>query len=141
MMFKIREACEADFEKIVPKKIFASEIPDVRQMPLRDPAWTVLDGSLVLGIFGVRTHFNGVGSLWGITSDAMMNYGPDLTKGLKKFLGDGARACEIHRLDLTVKADYAQGIRWAKVLGFEHEAVLRQYGPDKADYVQMVRFF
>lgn len=40
------------------------------------------------------------------------------------------------RIELTVRADFAKGHRWAKLLGFEVEApVLRRFGHDGADHV------
>lgn len=44
------------------------------------------------------------------------------------------------RLELTVRADFAAGHRWAKLLGFEVEApMLRDYGPAGEDHVGYVR--
>ena len=44
------------------------------------------------------------------------------------------------RIELTVRADFEQGQRWAKMLGFELESLLlRQYGHDGADNVGYVR--
>jgi len=44
------------------------------------------------------------------------------------------------RIEFSVRADFEQGQRWAKLLGFEVEApLLKQYGHDKADHVGYVR--
>lgn len=44
------------------------------------------------------------------------------------------------RIEFTVRADFPIGIRWAKTLGFETEALLRKYGPEGEDHFSFVRF-
>lgn len=45
------------------------------------------------------------------------------------------------RIELTVRADFAQGHRWAKLLGFRVETpVLAEFGPQGEDHVGYVRF-
>lgn len=44
------------------------------------------------------------------------------------------------RIELTVRADYEAGHRWAKMLGFSVETpLLAQYGPEGEDHVGYVR--
>jgi len=46
----------------------------------------------------------------------------------------------VGRVELTVRADFPQGQRWARMLWFELETpLLRQYGHDGADHVGYVR--
>lgn len=141
MTFEVRPYDESDLQKIRLKEMFSGEGVDQDKLVLRSPAWTVNSGSVVLAIFGASIRWPGVAELWGLTSDDMGRLGPSLTKGLRKYLEDGARSLNIHRVSFTVKADYEQGLRWARVLGFTQEAVLRQYGIDKSDYVLMARLF
>lgn len=47
------------------------------------------------------------------------------------------------RVELTVRADFVPGHRWAKMLGFEIEnapGILRAYGPEGEDHISYVRF-
>lgn len=45
------------------------------------------------------------------------------------------------RTEITVKADFVEGHRWAQLLGFEIETpLLRAYAPDGSDHVGYVRF-
>lgn len=141
MTFEVRLAEELDFQKIRPKAIFDSEGVDLVRMADRAPAWTFVNGCTLLVIGGVSVHHAGVGTIWALTSDDMAGCGLALTKQLKRFIEDGARVMKLHRLSMTVKADYDQGLRWARLLGFTPEGILRQYGMDKTDYVQMVRLF
>ncbi len=43
------------------------------------------------------------------------------------------------RIEMTVRTDFPQGHRWAELLGFEQEAVFKQYGPEGEDHVGYVR--
>ena len=44
------------------------------------------------------------------------------------------------RIEMTVRADFAPGLRWAKMLGFEIETpLLRRFGPQGEDHVGFVR--
>ena len=43
------------------------------------------------------------------------------------------------RVEMTVREDFEQGHRWAHMLGFEREALFRQYGPEGEDHVGYVR--
>ena len=45
------------------------------------------------------------------------------------------------RIEFTVRADFPQGHRWARMLGFEIETlVLKGYGPEGEDHVGYVKF-
>ena len=37
--------------------------------------------------------------------------------------------------------DFADAVKFAKYLGFTTEAELKQFGPNKEDYVKMVKFY
>jgi len=55
-------------------------------------------------------------------------------KGMAKLKG---------RIEMTVRADFAQGHRWARILGFRIEnepGILRAFGPQGEDHVAYVRF-
>lgn len=39
-----------------------------------------------------------------------------------------------HRIEATVRSDFAAGHRWIREFGFEPEGLMRKYGPDKADH-------
>lgn len=58
-----------------------------------------------------------------------------LTRGVREKLAplDG-------RIEMTVRADFPAGIRWAKMLGFEIETpLLRRFGPQGEDHIGFVR--
>ena len=47
------------------------------------------------------------------------------------------------RIEMTVRADFAQGHRWARILGFRIEnepGILRAFGPEGEDHVSYVKF-
>jgi len=44
------------------------------------------------------------------------------------------------RIEMTVREGFAEGVRWARILGFEYEATYPKYGPDGALHFGYVRF-
>lgn len=46
-----------------------------------------------------------------------------------------------HRFQMTVERQFKAGRRWADALGFTKEAVLKQYGEHKQDYVLYRRLY
>ena len=45
------------------------------------------------------------------------------------------------RIEMTVRASFTQGLRWARLLGFSVETpLMRGYGPEGEDHVGFVRF-
>ena len=40
----------------------------------------------------------------------------------------------IKRVELTVRSGFEPGLRWARMLGFEHEGKMKSWAPDGHDY-------
>jgi hypothetical protein len=83
----------------------------IRQWPQRHVAWALLHPTLS------KRHM-----LW-ITREVQKN--------LARVQG---------RIEMTVRADFPSGQRWAEMLGFEVETpLLKQYGPEGEDHVGYTR--
>jgi len=61
-----------------------------------------------------------------------------LTRRIRKAMDD---AEGVRRFQMSVRADFGPGIRWAKLLGFEPEGVLSKYGPDGADHILYAKVY
>lgn len=48
---------------------------------------------------------------------------------------------DVRRFQMTVRADFEQGNRWARMLGCESEGILRSYGKNGEDHVMYARLF
>lgn len=52
---------------------------------------------------------------------------------------DNALEDRFHRLEMTVNTDFPQGSKWAKMLGFEFEGLLKKYDPWGNDHIMYAR--
>lgn len=99
-------------------------------------SWTaVLDGAPV-ACGGTLLQWPGRHQAWMYMNEGTGPHMLPLTKAVARALG-GVKG----RVEFTVRADFAQGHRWARLLGFEVETpLLKGYGPEGEDHVGYVRF-
>jgi len=93
------------------------------------------DGLTVFGALGVTDLFPGVGELWAAYRKSWKRSSPitiarETKRILDRLWGDGS---DYHRLELSVYVEEHWGDRWAKMLGFKYEGVLRKRTEDKRD--------
>lgn len=146
-MISIRNATPEDVRYVVSraKEVFRGE-SDILETSLLDiecgPAFSLLnaDGSPACVVGGVRI-WAGVARCWAVTTNDLDLHPIAFTRVLLGLITSCVRYYKVHRLEITVKADFKAGIRWAQVLGFRREGHLRAYGPDKTDYLIFGRTF
>ena len=100
-------------------------------------SWTLLsDEGAPIACGGIMVWWQGRYLCWAYLNAGSGGYMVAITKMVKKILGKAGPG----RYELVVKADFAAGHRWAKMLGFEVEApVMAQYGPNGEDCTGYVR--
>jgi hypothetical protein len=91
--------------------------------------------------FGVNELWPGVGEGWMLTTDHVNTAPVSLTRGAYRYFNLIATELVLHRLQLTVNMDNDLAIRWADALQFAPEGLLRNYGPDGADYRMYARYY
>lgn len=98
-------------------------------------SWTgVVDGKPI-GCAGVVTQWPGRHVLWAYLRPDTGPHMLWITRQVKERL-----ALYEGRLEMTVRADFAAGLRWAGMLGFTVETpVLTAYGPEGEDHVGYIR--
>lgn len=97
--------------------------------------WTFWYGTDVLLCGGTLEMWPGRHLAWSYVSAAAGPHMLFVTREARKAL-----ARPKGRVEFAVRADFADGHRWARMLGFERETPrLRQYGPDGEDHVGYVR--
>jgi RimJ/RimL family protein N-acetyltransferase len=115
--------------------ILSADLTDLSEAGL---AWTAEHDGVILGIAGLAPQWENRASAWALISDAA---GPHF----RKFHGAVSRflvMSNYRRIEATVDVGFEAGHRWMKMLGFEHEGLLRAYRPDGADmhlYARVVR--
>lgn len=78
----------------------------------------------------------GVASLGLVTTDAFPAASLAFTKFLCGGLLRGLKDEGVHRIECMTLARFEAARRWMGMLGLEEEAVLRNYGRDREDFVQ-----
>jgi len=97
-------------------------------------------GNKCLCVAGLVVAWPGRGMVWLLLDESVG--GNDLvviSKRVKRRLDDFFDAFCLNRLETTVRSDFAQGHRWATMLGFGCEGKLRKYGPSGEDHCQYAR--
>lgn len=96
----------------------------------RSQAFSALVGDTVIGCAGVVPVWAGRAVAWSLLA---WNVGPHFVhvhRAVARFLDQ----CEFRRVEISVDCEFAEGHRWARLLGFEMEAErMRGYRPDGGD--------
>lgn len=98
----------------------------------------LVEGECV-AILGLIVNWKGMAEVWSVASEAVRKAPVSYTRTVKRLLDEHTRLLGLHRVQMTVRRSYREGIHWAEVLGFRSEGVLRGFGPDKADYLMFAR--
>lgn len=105
-------------------------------------AYAVCVDGKPLTCFGVITLWPHVAEIWMIPDKGMLQaYKTKFHKGAFKFMMTTAKQLNLHRIHCTVKANNARAVKWIESMRFTSEGILKQYGPDKADYIMYTRLF
>jgi hypothetical protein len=101
----------------------------------RENTWTgVVDGDPIICAGTIR-QWPGRYVAWACIATGTLRHMPWITEEVLKNL-----ATVSGRIEMTVRADFPAGQRWAKRLGFEIETpLMRAYGPRGEDHVGFVR--
>jgi RimJ/RimL family protein N-acetyltransferase len=93
----------------------------------------------ILGICGMAPLWTGVGEAYMFLSPEFKKRKIRCIKDIKKYLELMTKQFKFHRINAYVIKDFEKALRFAEFLGFEKEAELKQYGPNKEDYYLMRR--
>lgn len=94
------------------------------------PCYSAVAGDEVIASAGFYPQWDGRAIVWALVS---ANAGRHFVKLHRAVL----RSFEIHpfrRVETCVLAGFAEGCRWAEMLGFEREGFMRAYAPDGSDF-------
>jgi hypothetical protein len=108
--------------------------------PKPDAAETIfIDGNPV-SCFGAHEWFPGVWQVWGIVGVMAKHYPFEYHRFMKQYIHQKMIEFEARRFQMSVRADYREGIRWAEALGFVREGTMKHYGHDGTDYLLYARY-
>jgi len=103
-------------------------------------ATALYDGDVAC-CFGAVPIWKGVAEAWILTSYIVERNPISLTRGALRYFDNIATDMQLHRLQIVVDGSNLLALRWAKALKFEHEGLLKSYGPDGSDHYMLARYF
>jgi hypothetical protein len=92
-------------------------------------AFTVFHDGEILACLGVFQFWPGRGVCWAVLSSDLRKHMVGLSKRIRTFFDQSG----YRRLEATIAPDFPAAIRWAELLGFERECLMRAYTPSGAD--------
>ena len=113
------------------------------QMDFRIPgmSFTCLVRNIPVVGGGVFPIWNGVGEGWLVASKRIFRNKLSAVKAVTKRMDQICYNNKIWRLQTAVRADYPEGLRFAKFLGYKSEGLMEKYGLDKSDYYRMAKIY
>lgn len=103
-------------------------------------AVTLFDDEGNIGVvIGMALLWPGVAATWALTTKYLDLHPVGYTRTAIRLLQNQVEKLKLHRVEMTVKASYFAGQRWAEALGFESEGYMKKYGSDGSDYVMYRR--
>lgn len=101
-------------------------------------SWTVVADGNPVACGGTMQQWPGRHLAWVYLNDSTGPHMRFITRAVQ------SRLAKVQgRVEMTVRADFAQGHRWARILGFRIEnepGILRAFGPKGEDHVSYVKF-
>ena len=105
------------------------------------PAITVVYQGQIAACWGFAQIVPGVYEAWCLGSQLFNQYPVATTRTGKFVIEQGAKYLAAHRIQVTVHDENEVAKRWASVLQFEYEGLMKQFGHDKANYVMYAKYY
>lgn len=101
--------------------------------------WTAIGHGRVIGIFGFRPMWRSVGETWLLPGHGIERHAISVVRVARQIMTNVMYDFSLKRLQIAVSTQNDTAYRYAKSLYFEEEAIMKNYGPEGADYRLMVR--
>tara|TARA_R100001594_G_scaffold141343_1_gene187272 strand:+ start:24401 stop:24892 length:492 start_codon:yes stop_codon:yes gene_type:complete len=93
-----------------------------------------------IAVCGLREIREGVAEAWMVGSKLLNRHRLFVTKSIALLLLEHQEVRkEFYRIQATVRADWETANKWIKLLGFDYEGYMRQYGSKREDYIRYAR--
>lgn len=122
---KLRRYKDGDIDKMDIQDEQKHEMQGVKYP--EDTSFTIEDNGEVLGCFAFLQVCEGRGIICSFISKNAGRVMLKMIRQFRKIIKDGMEKIGLERLELQVLADFEHGERFAKMLGFECEGVMRKY--------------
>lgn len=101
--------------------------------------YTAMHKDNVVAICGIHQLRKGLAEIFMATNDGASAVAMPFTKACQKMLEEHISVWELHRVEGYIHEDFDMAMKWAVVMGFEREAFLRKFGPEKENYYLYAR--
>lgn len=99
------------------------------------PAFTVFNDGEVVACLGVFDYWEGRGACWAVLSGDLKT----LMVGLTRRISAWFEQSDYRRLECSVDPNFPEARRWARLLNFQEEGLMRKYTPSGADHLLYAR--
>jgi len=89
----------------------------------------------IVAVSGLNYTRPGVGELWQFPGVHAKKYGVQLVKAIKEIVPHLFTQFNLHRIHMTTEVHWKEGPKWAKLLGFELEGTLKDFGPNGDEHI------
>lgn len=135
-MIKVATFKEEDFANLSPRAVHSAELEGGMPPGL---AHTFFIDEKPVAVFGGAFLNPRVFRAWALISDEVTRAPVEFFRKTRRMLLLYTAMHDLHRVEFSVRSDFATGKRFAEKLGFKSEGVMRKYGFDGADYVLYAR--
>lgn len=94
-------------------------------------AWTAERDGRIIGCGGLLEMFPTQALAWALFSQPIGGAMTAFTRQARRAIADSRWP----RIEALVRADFAEGLEWAALIGMRQAAVLRRWGPNGTDHV------
>ena len=137
MNLELRKYCAADAIELISRKAKQPSLVLDLQVQgwaklkeTRGPALTSIWNGTIASCGGLEIVWPGVAEAWFIVCEADKMCNISVAAATKEKLDDWIKEYELVRVQSPLRADFPQGVRFAKWLGFEYESIMPKYHPD-----------
>ncbi len=142
-MIKVKTADFGALACIEPKEVYLSDprwrVKAANSIESGQTSVSLWAAEMCIAVFGVKPIHAGVAELWAITSEAVKKYPIEFHRVTLSMLDVIIASHKLKRVQMTVCADFSEGVQWAGALGFLPEGVLKSYGPSGDDHIMFGR--
>ena len=76
---------------------------------------------------------------WAVTSEEVKEKPISFHRLTLSVIAHYERELGLHRIQISVREGYTEGMRWAEKLGFQNEGLMRSYMSDKTNHYRYAR--
>lgn len=108
-------------------------------LALPNMAWSAVNDNDIVGCAGFIPHWDGRVAVWSIFGQVPKRAWLSIVRKIEYEFQNTLADHGPHRIEATTPVGFNAGCRLAKILNFEVEGLMKQYGPDGRDHFMLAR--